>query len=266
MVLALGQPLRVAGAVGALPVEIGRRFVAPRRRERQSGGHPASRPGFDRRARVERQARQACRAPSRRPTRPDWLPSPMSRRAGGRRARNGDCPSWRRPARSGVVFARRGPSRRSAHRRWRSGLADTPACRCPTRRTARSPVVALHWSHLPAPAPAGRSARADRDRTARRRASRRGCRPDGRSRQVAAVVAAALHDLARAGRQRLHDEVRVLVAGAGAAVARVEHGLAAGQHLRPPLGRFALGERRQRLGLPAGRRHAQQVRAGVPLG
>ena len=60
------------------------------------------------------------------------------------------------------------------------------------------------------------------------------------TRQIPAVVAPALNNLARARRQRLHDEVSVVV-GDWAATACKQDCLATGQHLWPPLADFALG-------------------------
>src|SRR6267142_1469451 len=57
--------------------------------------------------------------------------------------------------------------------------------------------------------------------------------------QIPAVITAALHDLPLAGRQRLHDEARV-IPRRRCRTAGIEHGFAARQHLRPrPFGASA---------------------------
>jgi hypothetical protein len=85
------------------------------------------------------------------------------------------------------------------------------------------------------------------------------------ARKIAAVVPAALQDLPCACWQRLHDEVRVLETGS-AVVTRVEHRLASGQRLRPPLRLLAWVEWREGLRCPACRGDSAQAQADSGFG
>ena len=71
------------------------------------------------------------------------------------------------------------------------------------------------------------------------------------ARQISGVIAASVHDLRRATRQRLHDEVRI-VDRSRTIRRRIEYAATARQHLGPPLVELSSGERSQRFGLAPG--------------
>ena len=122
-------------------------------------------------------------------------------------------------------------------RRSRSVLQRRRACRCRTRQTTRQPVPA--FDATPSMHGHARPVTFICVQIERRREQRPVVHEhEMTARQISAVIA-LLNDVALAGGQSLDDEVGFALAAGGGA-RREQHGLAAGQHLRPALRDFPL--------------------------